>query len=223
MVHFGLGRAAWLLLIVLIVSAPGPARADLVTLRGNLDAAQVVDAGESNSQATGLASLSIDTAAQSITLDFSWTGLTGPADRAHLHDAPAGVSRLDYDPFDAFFDEVFEFDNPLRTIDCSSWHAGYHCVPETGSLHFEQTFADMLQYCPPGNPTLDCTVDAMGDFLVRAARNDVIYLDMHTEQYRSGEIRGQLLLVPEPAMAWLLAWPLTFLACRTRGQYARSR
>src|SRR5690242_5543601 len=94
-----------LVLPALCLFASVAARADLLILAGDLTAAQVVDGGGSNSTATGSAILTIDTTLETLTLDFIWAGLSGPADRAHLHDAPAGVSRQD-PPNNRFFDEV---------------------------------------------------------------------------------------------------------------------
>lgn len=188
------------------------ARADLILLNGALNAAQVVDGGGSTSTATGFAALAIDTVAETLTLDFSWTGLTGLADRAHLHDAPAGVSRT-VDPFDRFFDEVFYSDNPLRSIPCGGDWAFYDmCVPASGTLHFMQSLATVLDLSSSCDPTF--SVCSIAEF-VTMALNDIIYLDMHTELFPSGEIRGQLqpvTTVPEPAAALLLAWGLLLAA-----------
>jgi len=195
------------------------AQASVIVLSGVLDAAQVVDGGGSTSTATAFAMLSINTgaatltlAAESLTVDFNWTGLSGPADRAHLHDAPAGVSRLVTDPFDIFFDEVFYNDNPLRTIDCSSWGTVFDvCVPESGTLHFVQALSDVIDFNPGCDPTGEvCSIAT----LVNMALTDDIYLDMHTQMFPSGEIRGQLLVVSEPAILWLLAVPALLLLRR---------
>ena len=67
--------------------------------------------------------------------------------RAHLHVAPADLSRLVTDPFDAFFDEAFFLDNPLRTIGCS-WSSFQMCVPESGTRHFVQGFSDLIDFNP---------------------------------------------------------------------------
>jgi hypothetical protein len=194
----------------------------VILLSGVLNAAQVVDGGGSTSTATGFATLTLDTNAETLTLDFTWSGLTGPADRAHLHDAPAGDSRLVYDPFDVFFDEVFFNDNPLRTIDCSAWGFYDLCVPASGTLPFEQGLADIIDFSSFCDPTLE--VCSIAQF-VTMALNDVIYLDMHTQAFASGEIRGQLTptAVPEPGVPLLLAWGLVFLAWHGRTRVAARR
>jgi CHRD domain/PEP-CTERM motif len=168
------------------------AHALIIVLDGNLDAAQVVDGGGSVSTATGFATVTIDTSAYTITTDLSWSGLSGPADRSHMHDAPAGQSRLD-PPNDIFFHEVLS--DSARTLICPWAGAVFvNCGPAAGSSH------DVLQLS---------LADGYGfpDFnaLVAAFVRNGVYLDMHTERYEGGEIRGQLIAaVPEPA-TWALA------------------
>ena len=76
---------------------------------------QVVPSGGSTSTATGFATVLVDTSLFTITTNLSFQGLTGPADRAHLHDAPEGT------PTDFSFEhEVLGLDDtsPARTVPC---------------------------------------------------------------------------------------------------------
>jgi hypothetical protein len=180
-----------------------PVRANLLQFQASLDAAQVV-AG-STSTATGSATVTIDTTLFTITTDLSWSGLSGPTDRAHLHNGPLGVSTNEQ-----FFHDVLGeigVDSPYRTVSCP-WAAtnGFtSCAPTSGSLE------DVLQLMGPG--------DGYGfpDFntLVNAFENSGIYIDMHTQLYPEGEIRGQLspvvAAVPGPIVGAGL--PGLILAC----------
>lgn len=204
---------------LLLTGMSSSSYADVIYLSGLLDSSQVVDSGGSTSTATGLAELTIDTDAQTITLDFSWDGLTGPADRAHLHDAPLGESRHT-DPFDRFFDEVFNNNDALRSIPCSSDWAFYDmCVPPSGALHFVQGLEEALDLTPGCDPTVE--VCSIAEF-VSLALNDIIYMDIHTELYPQGEIRGQLYpqVVPEPSVVAVLGLAILLM---TWGRRRRAR
>ena len=128
--------APWLpALGIVVASVCSSAQATVVLFTGNLDAAQVVDGGGSTSTATGAGVVAVDTTLFTITTDLSWSGLTGPADRSHLHDAPAGQSRF-VPPNGDFFHEVLS--DPARTVHPCPWSGAFftNCAPATGStLH----------------------------------------------------------------------------------------
>ncbi|MFO1329827.1 MAG: CHRD domain-containing protein [Rubrivivax sp.] len=205
----------------------GPAQAYTVTLHGSLDSAQVVDIDgdrASTSTATGEISITMDTVLQTITADLVWRGLSGPADRSHIHDAPAGVNRL-VPPNDRFFHEII-WDDPVSVVggfvEC---HPGaidsngdplppdISCAPPTGELHNTLDLSDGSYFDPTGE-------FGFTDFnaLLQALLSNGIFVDMHTDLYPGGEIRGQLINqdVPEPAPLSLLGLGLLAATVRRR-------
>ncbi len=190
-----------------------PAGATLIEYTGTLTASQVVDGGGSTSSAIGSAVVTLDDTLFTVTTDLTWSGLSGPADRAHLHFAPIGVSRSVADPNTYFFHEVI--DDPARTVlNCNLDFTD--CVPPTGSSH------DVLQLAVDdgygAGLALGFSTDSFADLILALNRGD-IYIDMHTGQYPSGEIRGQLspaAAVPEPSSFALALLGIVFVALRRR-------
>jgi hypothetical protein len=188
-----------------------PGRADLITLNGNLNASQVVDGGGSTSTATGFGTVTIDTTLFTITTDLSWSGLSGPTARAHLHDAPEGQSRL-IPPNNNFFHELLsDMSVPLSDqVPCGFYVAMAAltaCAPATGGAH------DVLRLSAgQGSDIIEGPGLGFPNFasLTAAFEQDGVYIDMHTQRYPGSEIRGQLRLVtvPEPATLVLLGFGL---------------
>lgn len=176
------------------ISLAAPANATLYEYTATLDAAQVVD-GVSTSTASGSAVVTVDDSLYTVTTDMTWSGLSGPADRAHLHFAPIGMSRSAADPNTYFFHEVI--DDPARTI--AGCNLGFtNCAPPSGNSH------DVLQLSATdgygAGLALGFSTDSFADLILALNAGD-IYIDMHTALYPTGEIRGQLgvAAVPEPS------------------------
>jgi hypothetical protein len=159
--------------------ASSTAHAGTITFIANLDAVQVVSAGGSQSTGTGFVTVVFDTVLETITTDLSWAGLSGPVDRSHLHNAPAGSAT------DFFFEhELIASDSPLLTIPCPLAQNGPLCAPATASL------VNVYDPVAHGYQWAD---------ILNLALADGLYVDVHTQLYPDGEIRGQLELASEPA------------------------
>jgi hypothetical protein len=248
-------RALKSTLAAVALAAAHAAHAEIIVLSGAMDNLQVVapvygDPNDpdkvtgsthfradgvtpiSTSTATGFARVTIDTVALTMVTEVQWQGLTGPADRAHLHDAPLGETRLLSPPNDRFFHEVINFDvdangDPTSTVvggpvmcslDPSSdyYSPDPNCAPATGSL------VDVLVLDPsrwePFGPSGIYGTDGTLEMMLAVFVAEGLFLDYHSEVYPGGEIRGQLRVgnVPEPGSILLIGLGLAALAMQRR-------
>ena len=183
----------WAGLSILTVLACPTADANIITFDGALNSSQVVAGGGSTSIATGFATVAIDTTLFTVTSDLSWANLTGPTDRAHLHNAPAGQLTDEL-----FFHELIQ--NPTLPCGFVSSNSSGFCLAATGTTH------DVLQLSISDGYGVGTFAD-----LVALFEADGVYVDVHTGAYPEGEIRGQLMPVPEPSICALLAAGLGLL------------
>ncbi len=113
-----------------------------------------------STSATGTASASLDEANTTLTVTGTYTGLSGPAQAGHIHEAPRG--------------ENGDVIVPLTlTPDADDSTAGTFEVTATIGTEAGQLSLETLQ-------------------------NDGYYLNIHTEENSTGEIRGQLSFIEPP-------------------------
>jgi hypothetical protein len=178
-----------------------PAHASILVFNADLNSSQVVAGSASN--AAGFETVTIDTALKTVTIDLTWSGLSGPSDETHLHNGlPGQVTNFNY------FDEILGTvdSDPSRSVPCP-WNDGLYvnCAPASGSLHDVDTITSGF---------FDASTF---DALVAVFESSGMYTDMHTQLYPDGEIRGQLIeQVPEPATIGLVFLGIATIAISRR-------
>lgn len=125
----------------------------------------------------GTTRLRIDSDEDSISYEMSYSGLSSPVTQAHIHFAQKGVNGGII---------VYLCDNTGKAP------SGVPPCPNSGTVTGTLTAADVN---PPNNPLPVTTQGiAPGDFgaLIAAIEHNTGYVNVHTTDFPSGEIRGQL-------------------------------
>jgi hypothetical protein len=204
-------------LLATMLCVPLAANASLLTFRAALDAAQVIDGGPSDSTATGLATVTLDTELFTLTTDYSWDDLSGPGDRAHIHNALPGETRES--PNNGFQHEVLSLDSVDAAYLASCGYPaggllGGQCVTLSGESH------DVLQLA--ADDGYNFTDNWTFQDLIHAFENGEMYIDMHTEAYADDEIRGQFAApVPEPETYALMLAGLAVVGAAAKRRKAK--
>ena len=161
-----------------------------ITYQASLDGAQVIP--PTGSLATGLGTITVDSATHLLAFQISWNNLAANPIGLHIHCcAPVGAGgmlAINFQGFPAATSGVY-----AQTVDL--------------------TVATL--YSPPFLAAHGGTAaQAESDLLASLAAGNV-YLDINNSVFPTGEIRGQLATVPEPATMLLLAAGLAAVAaCR---------
>ena len=172
-------RNAWLALVVLL-AVHGSARSDFIataTLTGD---------GESPSTGTGYGTVTFNTAADTLTVALTFTGLTSPTvipagvpGAAHIH---FGTPPPPGGPILFPFVEPYANDFPLGVT--------------SGTYATTLTSASLLPDPADGINTFAEAVNA-----IEAGQT---YFNIHSVDFPGGDIAGQITVVPEPASLSLL-------------------
>lgn len=183
-------KAFFVVVVALLAALIAPAHAAVLVWGGNLSSSQEIPANPST--ATGFGTVRYDDSTNVLTIDLSWTGLTGDATRGHIHccvTAPPGNAGIALDfwnapaprPASGSFSATYDLDllNPF-TVAFTAANGG------TTAGAFAAFQAAMDAMIPGNNNT------------ARA------YFNLHTAANPGGEIRGNISAIPEPSSAMLL-------------------
>ena len=154
-----------------------------VTFVGNLTGANEVPPVPSS--ATGLATVVLDAAAQTLQINATFSGLTSNTNAAHIHCcAPLGTNAGVATTVPAF--------------------PGFPLGVTSGT--YSSVVFDLTQptIYNPAFVTLQGGLTQAEAALIAGILNGTTYLNIHTVNFPGGEIRGQLEAVPEPATLLLL-------------------
>jgi hypothetical protein len=160
-----------------------------ITYQASLDGAQRVP--PTGSLATGLGTITVDSATNLMTFELSWSHLAANPLGLHIHCcAPVGA-------------------NDLLAINFLGFPAATSGVyVQTVNLTVASLYNATFLTTHGGNAT-----QAESDLLAGLAAGNA-YIDINNTPFPAGEIRGQLAAVPEPATVLLLATGLAFVAAR---------
>jgi hypothetical protein len=154
-----------------------------VTFVGNLTGANEVP--PVSSPGSGLATVVLDAAAQTLQINATFSGLTSNTNAAHIHCcAPLGTNAGVATTVPAF--------------------PGFPLGVTSGS--FTSAVFDLTQptIYNPAFVTLQGGLTQAEAALIAGILNGTTYLNIHTVNFPGGEIRGQLEAVPEPTTLLLL-------------------
>lgn len=181
-----------LVLIALLMLPAAATRATPMTFVADLIGANEVP--PTGSPGTGFATVVLDPDLHTMHVDVSFQGLLGVTTAAHIHCCLPS-------PFDPSVNVMVATTTPTFTGFPPAVHDGTysHDFDLTLASSFNMAFINSPVFNPSG------TVAGAEAALENGIANGLTYLNIHTNMFPTGEIRGFLVAAPEPASLVLLA------------------
>lgn len=162
------------------------ARATVIDLHANLSGSNEVPV--TGSLGTGFASIKFDTVAQTLTLQITFSGLTGTTTASHIHCCLPSPSQPGVNVGVATTVPTF---------------AGFPLGVHSGIYNAVLDLTLASSYNPAFVTSHGGTIASAEAALIAGLLNQETYLNIHTTTFPGGEIRG--FVVPEPGSLALLA------------------
>ncbi len=177
---------ATLLAGTLLFAAVPYSQATVFTFRVNLLGANEVP--PTGSPGTGTANVGLDTGAQTLHVQVTFSGLTSPTTASHIH---------------CCLPSPFASGVNVGVATTTPTFAGFPLGVTSGTFDSTLDLTLAGSYNPAFVTAEGGTVAGAEAALIAGLLAGETYLNIHTVQFPGGEIRGFLGLVPEPA-TWLL-------------------
>ena len=171
------------------------AQAATITLVSPLTGA--AETPPTGSPGTGFATVVLDTTAQTLFVDVSFSGLTGTTTASHIHCCLPGPFQNANEPVAT---QVPTFANMPLGVTSGSF-------TQTLNLTLASSYNPAFITLEGG------TVAGAEAALITGLENGETYLNIHTSTFPGGEVRGVLAPTPEPASIFLLGSGLVGIAC----------
>lgn len=173
------------------------------TLTFNLDLNSANEVPPTNSTGTAIATVILDTIAQTLTVDITFSGLTSGTTGAHIHCCIASPTTMNT--------------GVATTVPA---FPGFPLGVTSGTYSDTLDLTDSGSYNPAFVTLEGGTVPQAEAALISGIENNETYLNIHTMNNPGGEIRAAL-LTPEPATSLLSAAAIAAFLLRRRAQILR--
>ena len=193
-----MGKLPFFAVSVLAMVAMAPAaRATVLVYDATLDGPS--ESPPNASPGTGLATVTVDTAAQTMRVQVSFSGLSGTTTASHIHAATPSAGS-----------------GTAGVATTTPTFAGFPLGVTSGSFDSTLDLTLASSYNPAYVTANGGTPASAEAALLASIASDTAYLNIHTTVVPGGEIRGFLVATPEPGTVGMLGASAVMLLRRRR-------